>query len=180
MLLQNIAVCVPDVHKPASLPGAANCGVRSWPRLPSILKDNLLTSNGLSSFCLSPCGNQRVFLSIPLPPSSFPSEMLKHLVASKQGQTTNTWMSIFFFLSPPSPRSAATWQPDPGGCEWHLLVVAVIPSETAPDTRRVIERALTLGLTPLPHGEMMRGHDTKAWCHGPWRVTRRNTSFLVL
>lgn len=104
MLLQNIAVCVPDVHKPASLPGAANCGVRSWPRLPSILKDNLLTSNGLSSFCLSPCGNQRVFLSIPLPPSSSPSEMLKHLVASKQGQTTNTWMSIFFFFYPPLPR----------------------------------------------------------------------------
>lgn len=135
MLLQNIALCVPDVHKPTSLPGAANCGVRSWPRLPGILQDNLLTSNGLSSFCLSPCGNQRVFLSIPLPsPSSSPSEMLKHLVASKQGQTTNTWMSIFFFFIPRFPEicsymTAGSWRlwvaPSCGGCHpirnspWH-------------------------------------------------------------
>lgn len=64
-----IAVCVCQTHTKwhlcLELPAME---VRSWPRLPGKLQDNLLTSNGLPRFCLSPCENQKVFLSLPLPP----------------------------------------------------------------------------------------------------------------
>lgn len=97
--------------------------LRSCPCLPSILQDNLLTSNGLSHFFLSPCEKQRVFLSLPLPLCLF-SEMLKHLAASKQGQTTNTWVLGVFPPSPSLLSSAAAgetvlrlWMaPSPRGC----------------------------------------------------------------
>lgn len=77
--------------------------LRSCPCLPSILQDNLLTSNGLSHFFLSPCEKQRVFLSLPLPLCLF-SEMLKHLAASKQGQNTNTWVLGVFSSFPLPPE----------------------------------------------------------------------------
>lgn len=74
--------------------------LRSWPCLPSILQDNLLTSNGLSliSFSLLVKSEGDFF---PFPFLHLFSEMPKHLAASKQGQTTNTWVLGRFFSSSP-------------------------------------------------------------------------------
>lgn len=75
--------------------------------------------DSLISFSLLVKGEGDFF---PFPFLHLFSEMLKHLAASKQGQTTNTWvLGRFFFLLPSPPwalqlQDGAFW-----GCEWHLL-----------------------------------------------------------
>lgn len=96
--------------------------LKSWPCLPSILQDNLLTSNGLSHFFLSPCGKRRVFLSLPLPPPILWNA--KASGASEQGHTANTWVlgdfppPLSFLSSAAAGQSVLRlWMaPSPPGC----------------------------------------------------------------